>query len=320
MSAKRQSGSGVPPLSTVDHKRRDAASTLGNASQNTASPEPESGGDRPQKGGPVGVNEVNQRAKEGGKLPPGWCWTTIGELKALSLYGPRFSSDDYRDSGVFVLRTTDISESGKVVTSRAPQLQLTDDDLKRYQLKRGDLLITRTGSLGTLAVFNDEVKAIAGAYLIQYRLSGPPITSWYVFYALKSPAGQNHLVGGGAGVGRPNLNAPTIDAFAFRLPPENEQHRIVAEIEKQFTRLEAGVAALRRVQANLKRYRAAVLKAACEGRLVPTEAEIAEKGNQKATFEQLASTRLLSLKSKGWLFRSRPSPSKRGSLRKWSDG
>jgi type I restriction enzyme S subunit len=47
----------------------------------------------------------------------------------------------------------------------------------------------------------------------------------------------------------------------------HEQRRIVAEIEKQFTRLEAGVAALRRVQANLKRYRAAVLKAACEGDL-----------------------------------------------------
>ena len=59
------------------------------------------------------------------------------------------------------------------------------------------------------------------------------------------------------------------------LYPESlpEQRRIVAEIEKQFTRLEAGVAALRRVQANLKRYRAAVLKAACEGRLVPTEAD-----------------------------------------------
>ncbi len=52
----------------------------------------------------------------------------------------------------------------------------------------------------------------------------------------------------------------------------------MAEIEKQFTRLEAGVAALRRVQANLKRYRAAVLKAACEGRLVPTEAELSRVG------------------------------------------
>ena len=59
------------------------------------------------------------------------------------------------------------------------------------------------------------------------------------------------------------------------LPPFPEQHRIVAEIEKQFTRLDASVAALRRVQANLKRYRASVLKAACEGRLVPTEAELA---------------------------------------------
>ncbi len=256
---KEQSGSNVAAASRRGlegaKQRRDASATsvtLGHDSPNTSSPE---------------------GAKEG-NLPPGWRWTTIGQLKALSLYGPRFSSDDYRDSGVFVLRTTDISESGKVVTSRAPQLHLTEDDLKRYQLKRGDLLITRTGSLGTLAVFNDDVKAIAGAYLIQYRLAGPPITSWYVFYALKSPVGQNHLVGSGAGVGRPNLNAPTIDAFAFRLPPEEDQRRIVAEIEKQFTRLDAGVAALRRVRASLKRYRAAVLKAACEGRLVPTEAEL----------------------------------------------
>ena len=52
---------------------------------------------------------------------------------------------------------------------------------------------------------------------------------------------------------------------------------MVAEIEKQFTRLDAATAALRRVQANLKRYRASVLKAACEGRLVPTEAELARK-------------------------------------------
>ncbi len=57
----------------------------------------------------------------------------------------------------------------------------------------------------------------------------------------------------------------------------HEQREIVAEIEKQFTRLEAGVAGLRRVQANLKRYRAAVLKAACEGKLVPTEAELARQ-------------------------------------------
>ena len=59
------------------------------------------------------------------------------------------------------------------------------------------------------------------------------------------------------------------------MAPLPEQHRIVAEIETQFTRLDASVAALRRAQANLKRYRASVLKDACEGQLVSTEAELA---------------------------------------------
>ena len=46
----------------------------------------------------------------------------------------------------------------------------------------------------------------------------------------------------------------------------NRTH-IVAEIEKQFSRLDEAVTNLKRVKANLKRYKAAVLKAAVEGKL-----------------------------------------------------
>ena len=59
------------------------------------------------------------------------------------------------------------------------------------------------------------------------------------------------------------------------LRPSRSSDAIVAEVEKQFTRLDASVAALRRTQANLKRYRASVLRTACEGKLVPNEAELA---------------------------------------------
>ena len=75
--------------------------------------------------------------------------------------------------------------------------------------------------------------------------------------------------------GQLRVPAGFLQEAEFMLPPLSEQRRIVAEIEKQFTRLDASVAALKRVQANLKRYRASVLKAACEGKLVPTEAELA---------------------------------------------
>ena len=74
---------------------------------------------------------------------------------------------------------------------------------------------------------------------------------------------------------RPRVDFGQLADYPFPLAPLPEQHRIVAEIEKQFTRLDASIAALKRAEANLKRYRASVLKAACEGRLVPTEAELA---------------------------------------------
>ncbi len=49
--------------------------------------------------------------------------------------------------------------------------------------------------------------------------------------------------------------------------PTAEQSRIVAKIEELFSDLDVGIAALKRAKANLKRYRAAVLKAAVEGKL-----------------------------------------------------
>ena len=69
------------------------------------------------------------------------------------------------------------------------------------------------------------------------------------------------------------------------IPPIGEQREIVAEIEKQFSRLDEAVANLQRVKANLKRYKASVLKAAVEGRLVETEATLARReGRSRKTY------------------------------------
>ena len=54
------------------------------------------------------------------------------------------------------------------------------------------------------------------------------------------------------------------------------------------------------MQANLKRYRAAVLKAACEGKLVPTEAELArQEGRTYETGAQLLE-RILTERRQKW--------------------
>jgi type I restriction enzyme S subunit len=109
-------------------------------------------------------------------------------------------------------------------------------------------------------VFSDN-GAVEPRFL-QYRLNASDFVSF-----------ATHLNEGD----RPRVDFSQIGCFQIALPPCPEQRRIVAEIEKQFSRLDAAVTALKRVQANLKRYRAAVLRAACEGRLVSTEAELARQ-------------------------------------------
>ena len=69
------------------------------------------------------------------------------------------------------------------------------------------------------------------------------------------------------GVAQQKVSLGRFSQLRLPLPPPNEQRRIVEKIEELFSDLEAGVAALTRARANLKRYRASVLKAAVEGSL-----------------------------------------------------
>jgi type I restriction enzyme S subunit len=97
-----------------------------------------------------------------------------------------------------------------------------------------------------------------------------------------------------------SLETPRLLRFEIPVAPLDQQERIVAEIEKQFSRLDEAVANLKRVKANLKRYKAAVLKAAVEGHLVETEAELARReGRSYETGEQLLQ-RILNTRRSQW--------------------
>ncbi len=85
-----------------------------------------------------------------------------------------------------------------------------------------------------------------------------------------------------------NVSTKKLLTLEMFTPSLEVQREIVAELEKQFSRLDEAVANLQRVKANLKRYKASVLKAAVEGRLVETEASLARReGHTYETGEQL---------------------------------
>ena len=141
-------------------------------------------------------------------------------------------------------------------------------------LVRGpSLIVGRKGSVGTVYLSNGSSWPIDTTYFIE----GSPSTNLAFFHYLLGFLELGNL---DRSTAIPGLSRSDYNEIEISVPPLPEQHRIVAEIDKQLTRLDTSVAALERVRANLKRYRASVLKTACEGRLVPTEAELARVENR----------------------------------------
>jgi type I restriction enzyme S subunit len=129
----------------------------------------------------------------------------------------------------------------------------------------------------------------------------PGVDPHYVYHFVSSARfraeAAHHMTGA---VGQKRVPAAFLERCKIPLPDLVEQHRIVAEIEKQFSRLDEAVANLKRVKANLKRYKAAILNAAVEGRLVPTEAELARREGRSCESAAQLLRRIVETRSNQW--------------------
>jgi type I restriction enzyme S subunit len=80
-------------------------------------------------------------------------------------------------------------------------------------------------------------------------------------------AAQRQMMGG---VGQMRVPSAFLESLKVPVPSASEQCRILDLLDELLSDLDAGVAALERVQAKLKHYRASVLKAAVEGTMAST--------------------------------------------------
>lgn len=137
----------------------------------------------------------------------------------------------------------------------------------RCDVRKNDVLYVKDGATaGRLALntLDEEFSLLSSVGVLR---PGPSVRPKYLVYALQSPHVKDRMLADVAGVAITRLTLKKLKQAEIPLAPLEQQDSIVAEIEKQFSRLDEAVANLKRVKANLKRYKAAVLKAAVEGKL-----------------------------------------------------
>ena len=209
--------------------------------------------------------------------PPGWASATLGEV---CLVNPGTFVEPVEQECKISFVPMSAVEAGTARIDLS-QVRPYGDISKGYtRFSEGDVLfakITPCMENGKIAIAKGLTNG-AGCGSTEFHVLRPweGLSRDYLMYYLFQDEFRKDAQRNMAGTaGQLRVPAMFMSNSNIPLAPLPEQRRIVAEIEKQFTRLDASVAALKRVQANLKRYRASVLKAACEGKLVPTEAELA---------------------------------------------
>ena len=203
-------------------------------------------------------------------LPSNWHVAELGNHLERIANGLTVTQNS-EPPGLPVSRIETISD-GTINFDRVRYVQGLDrEKQKQFLLRQGDILFSHINSdlhLGKTAVYSSTHPLLHGMNLLLLRTRKETLHPYYLHYLLNYYRREGKFIEiAQHAVNQSSLNQKKIVSLPIPVAPPDQQQHIVAEIEKQFSRLDEAVANLKRVKANLKRYKAAVLKAAVEGKL-----------------------------------------------------
>ena len=158
-----------------------------------------------------------------------WRFVDLAEVADDIAYGYTESASDEQVGPKF-LRITDIA-NGPVNWAQVPYCPINEQDLAKYRLLPGDIVIARTGaSTGANYTMrpSDPEDVVFASYLIRYRINEEKALPAYVGYCLRSPQWKSYVGGVSGGSAQPGANAKVLGAFEFELPELPEQRAIAS--------------------------------------------------------------------------------------------
>lgn len=198
-----------------------------------------------------------------------WPQKPLSEVVDLN---PRFDKSAYRDDleVSFVPMAAVEAGSGRMEVIQTKHFAAVKKGYTPF--REGDVLfakITPCMENGKMAVVPKLTNGV-GFGSTEFHVLRPRsgIEPRYVYHFVSNMSfrreAAHHMTGA---VGQKRVPTSFLEAASIPVPPFDQQRLLVAEIEKQFSRLDEAVANLKRVKANLKRYKASVLKSAVDGKL-----------------------------------------------------
>lgn len=220
------------------------------------------------------------------ELPPGWALTDIGTLGRY-VNGRGFGKDEWKKVGLPIIRIQNLNDE-------SAEFNYTDQEHEsKYRVTDGDLLVAWAASLGVY--YWNRGPAWLNQHIFRVEVEERAVTKPFLYYTLKHALEGLYKKAHGSGM--VHVTKGKFDSHPVKLPPLNEQKRIVSKIDELFSRIDEGERALERVQKLVERYRQSVLKAAVTGELTR---DWREKNRDKLESGEALLARILKARREAW--------------------
>lgn len=212
------------------------------------------------------------------ELPKEWIKATFSTLCGSGQYG--WTTKATAEGIIKYLRTTDITK-GQIDWQNVPYCTEIPSDFEKYEVRKGDILISRAGSVGfSVLISTIPVKTVFASYLIRF-IPSQEVESRYIAFFLKSPEYWQQISEVSSGIALANVNAKKLAALQIPLAPLNEQRRIEDKLDRILAKVDACRQRCDRIPLLLKRFRQSVLAAATSGQLTEDWREEHRKINSR---------------------------------------
>ena len=194
-----------------------------------------------------------------GKIPEGWEVRKIKQICSKSAeYGLNEPSDNYVEEGVRFLRITDITENERLIKNGVylPENKTN----KEYLLDTGDVLVARSGSIGTSLYFDKRKygECLFAGYLVRFVVNKSN-SGRFLYYFTNSGSfyAQIELATIQTTIG--NFNGQKYANMRITIPSLPEQTAIANFLDKRTTEIDALIEKDKKLIALLKEKRIALI-------------------------------------------------------------
>ena len=165
------------------------------------------------------------------------CWTTCSLIDIAEIELGK-TLDKAKNTGTLYpyLRSVNIQWNSTNLTD-LNEMRFEPDEIERYCVNKGDLLICEGGDVGRCCVWEDKPFLYQNAlHRVRFYSNCNPYFFMYVLMLLESK-GYLKMISNGVTI--KHLTKSVLCSIQFPFPPLSEQHRIVEAIEATFAQLDA---------------------------------------------------------------------------------